>query len=297
MEKKSIKEEKTIENNKNKQLEQKLWVIFKFILGLVILLLISYKIFTNDISISISNIDYTILLSFLLAFFSIVLSMMFYFKSNDSSSQFYDNTYKFTKDISTILGRIEAGFGEKLQNLDKGYSGLLNKMDKNPTSVKDIEETKIDKKEVEQSLHSEIKERNQIIQNLIEQSQLEQKEKEEIKQSLFGKEKTILKLERELRLLQRRLENQKNNVISEHIPDRLKSFLRRFLLRLNLNADEFNREKAQEFISQFIPNNKNDRLKDKLYIDLLENNIIRENGNLTNKGYTIIRHIVRNEEE
>lgn len=296
MEKKSIREENPKKINENKQLEQKLWVIFKFILGLVILLLISCKIFTNDIFISINNIDYTILLSFLLAFFSIVLSMMFYFKSNDSSNQFYDNTYKFTKDISTILGRIEAGFGEKLQNLDKGYSGLLDRMDKNPTSVKDIEETKIDKKEVEQSLRSEIKERNQIIQTLIEKSQLEQKEKEEIKQSLFGKEKAILKLERELRFLQRRLENQKNNVISEHIPDRLKSFLRSFLLRLNLNPGDFNREKAQEFISQLIPSNENDRFKDKLYIDLIENDIVRENGNLTNKGYTVIRHIVRNEE-
>ena len=166
-------------------------------------------------------------------------------------------------------------------------------MEKSNTTPKDIEETKTDKKEVEQSLQTEIKERNKIIQNLIEKTQLEQKEKEEIQKSLFDKEKTIIKLERELRFLQSRLERQKNLVITEDIPDRLLTFLKKYLLRLNVNNQEFNREMAQDFISQFIPQDENKKLIDKLYIDLLENRLIREDGSLTNRGYSVIRNIIR----
>ncbi|MFH6957458.1 hypothetical protein ACHRV1_08630 [Flavobacterium aquidurense] len=286
----NFKEEKKENSN---FLSEKLWTIFKFISGITILLIIAYKIIIQNFSITISNLDYNILLSYFLAFFSIILSMLFYFKSNDSSNKFYDNTYKFTKDISNILGRIEAGFGEKLQNLDKGYSGILNKIEKTPTNADDIEETKTDKKEVELSLHNEIKERNKIIQDLIEQTQLEQQEKEEIKNALYDKEKTILKLEKDFRILQAKLESQKNNVLFENIPERLISFLRRSLLRLDINLANLNRDKAQQFIDQFIPEKEERKLNDKLYFDLIENKIISENGILTNRGYTILRNILK----
>ena len=270
-----------------------LWDIFKFIVGILFTLLVVYKLAVAELNFDFSKFDFNALLALLLSLFAIGLSVTFYFKATDTSNLFYDNTYKFTKDISTILGRIEAGFGEKLQNLDKGYSGLLNKMEKGNTTPKDIEETKTDKKEVEQSLQTEIKERNKIIQNLIEKTQLEQQEKEEIQKSLFDKEKTIIKLERELRFLQSRLERQKNLVITEDIPDKLLAFLKRSLLRLNVNNQEFNREMAQDFISQFIPQDENKKLVDKLYIDLLENRLIREDGTLTNRGYSVIRNLIR----
>jgi uncharacterized integral membrane protein len=289
-----MKEDKT-ENKQNisgDNSKNSLWDIFKFIASLLFTILIVYKLAISDLSFDFSKFDFNALLALLLSLFAIGLSVTFYFKATDTSNLFYDNTYKFTKDISTILGRIEAGFGEKLQNLDKGYSGLLNKIDKENTNPKDIEETKIDKKEVEQSLQNEIKERNKIIQNLLEKTQLEQKEKEEFQKALYDKEKSMIRLERELRLLQNKLERQKNLVIAEDIPDRLLSFLKRYLLRLNVN-DDFNRDRAQEFISQFIPDNENAKLNDKLFIDLLENRLIREDGTLTNRGYSVIRNIAR----
>jgi uncharacterized integral membrane protein len=289
-----MKEDKT-ENKQNISSEKSknsLWDIFKFIASLLLTILIVYKLAIADLSFDFSKFDFNALLALLLSLFAIGLSVTFYFKATDTSNLFYDNTYKFTKDISTILGRIEAGFGEKLQNLDKGYSGLLNKIDKENTNPKDIEETKTDKKEVEQSLQNEIKERNKIIQNLLEKTQLEQKEKEEFQKALFDKEKSMIKLERELRLLQNKLERQRNLAIVEDIPDRLLSYLKRYLLRLNINED-FNRDRAQEFINQFIPDNENSRINDKLFIDLLENRLIREDGTLTNRGYSVIRNLVR----
>lgn len=277
--------------NENKK--PSLWEIFKFIVGILFSILIIYKLAVSDLTFDFGKFDFNALLALLLSLFAIGLSVTFYFKATDTSNLFYDNTYKFTKDISTILGRIEAGFGEKLQNLDKGYSGLLNKMEKSTTNPQDLEDTKIDKKEVEQTLQNEIKERNSIIQNLIEKTQLEQQEKEEVKKLLYDKEKTILKLEREFRILQSRFEQQKNLVITKDIPDRLLSFLKNNLMRLNANVNEFNRDKAQEFISQFVPTMENERLKDKLFFDLVESRMIREDGMLTNRGYTVIKNLIK----
>jgi uncharacterized integral membrane protein len=289
-----MKEDKTAnkQNISSEKPKTSLWDIFKFIASLLFTILIVYKLAVSELSFDFSKFDFNALLALLLSLFAIGLSVTFYFKATDTSNLFYDNTYKFTKDISTILGRIEAGFGEKLQNLDKGYSGLLTKIEKENTSPKDIEETKTDKQEVEQSLQNEIKERNKIIKNLLEKTQLEQKEKEEFQKALFDKEKTMIKLERELRLLQNKLERQKNSVIVEDIPERLISYLKQNILRLNINED-FNRDRAQEFINQFIPDNKNLRINDKLFIDLLENRLIREDGILTNRGHSVIKNLAK----
>jgi predicted PurR-regulated permease PerM len=58
-----------------------------------------------------------------LAFFAIGLSVGFYLKTNEISATFYDNTYKFTQEVSEILGRIEerfGGVGERLRHMDEG---------------------------------------------------------------------------------------------------------------------------------------------------------------------------------
>lgn len=68
--------------------------------------------------------------------------------------------------------------------------------------------------------------------------------------------------------------------------------MKRYLFGLNIN-DDFNRDRSQEFISQFIPENENAKLNDKLFIDLLENRLIGEDGTLTSRGYSVIRNIVR----
>jgi len=67
------------------------------------------------------TMDTSTLLSLLLALFSVALSALFYFKATDTSNAFYDNTYKFTKEIAELLVKIESGFGEKLRHLDEGY--------------------------------------------------------------------------------------------------------------------------------------------------------------------------------
>lgn len=57
------------------------------------------------------------ILSMLLAFFSIFISIFFYFKADETSNKFYDSSYEFMKEQSVLLGRIEERFGEKFENL------------------------------------------------------------------------------------------------------------------------------------------------------------------------------------
>lgn len=116
----------------------------------------SYKLFSIDLSLNIKEFGFTDLLSMLVAFFAIGLSVAFYFKATDTSNRFYDNSYAFTKDVSEILGRMEAGFGERLRHLDEGYTGIRDRFDKLPfDSAKALEEIEkenqeIKKKEAEQ---------------------------------------------------------------------------------------------------------------------------------------------------
>lgn len=67
-----------------------------------------YRLATAPFSIDLTGFNFNDLLALLLALFSIGLSVAFYFKATETSNEFYDNTYRFTKDISEILGRIEA---------------------------------------------------------------------------------------------------------------------------------------------------------------------------------------------
>lgn len=139
---------------------------FKFIVGLLFSILIVYKLAISDLSFDFSKFYFNALLSLLLAIFAIGLSVAFYFKATDTSNLFYDNTYKFTKEISEISGRIEAGFGERLRHLDEGYSGLVNKFDKGHRE-QNIKETKEESEKEKQKLKSEIEERNKILNRFI----------------------------------------------------------------------------------------------------------------------------------
>jgi len=85
---------------------------------------IAWKLLQSNWDISIDKFSFTDLLALVLALFSVWLSVLFYFKADEASGRFYDNSYKFTSDISVILGRIEAGFGERLRHLDEGYTGM-----------------------------------------------------------------------------------------------------------------------------------------------------------------------------
>lgn len=100
------------------------------------IVIVAWKIATAPLNISIDKFSYTDLLALILALFSVWLSVMFYFKADEASSRFYDNTYRFTSDMHIVLGRIEATFGEKLQHLGEGQERMNDALAERLASVK-----------------------------------------------------------------------------------------------------------------------------------------------------------------
>ena len=82
------------------------------------------------------------LLSLLLAFFSIFISVFFYFKTEETSNHFYDMSYDFMKDVSVTLGKIEERFGEKLNNLNDKVSHLSYAKEEKTEELQTVEDEK-----------------------------------------------------------------------------------------------------------------------------------------------------------
>lgn len=170
---------------------------------IVFVSVLAYKIAVTPID---AKIDITTLLSLLLALFSVGLSALFYFKATETSNTFYDNTYKFTKDIAQLLTKIESGFGERLKHLDEGYSSMRDYMQRTPN---DHSQQKAEQKlaEKEKVVDKADEERKDLINRLLERSQLQEKEKEAFRQQLEEKEKELRKAGAQVSFLKRQLRN------------------------------------------------------------------------------------------
>lgn len=153
------------------------------------------------------ELDAATLISILLALFAIWLSALFYFKATETSNTFYDNTYKFTRDIAQLLAKMESGFGERLRNLDEGYASMRDYFQTGPRSSKheDLQKTKQKLDEEKGDFRKTIEERNQIVRDLLERSQLQAGEKEAITEQLKEKERELESAQQEISRLNRRV--------------------------------------------------------------------------------------------
>ncbi len=260
----------------------------KIIVVVVFSMLIAYKLAISDLNFDFTNFDFSDLLSLILALFAIGLSVTFYFKATDTSNQFYDNTYKFTKDISTILGRIEAGFGERLRHLDEGYTGLSEKI-VGAAGKKNIEETKEEIEKEKENLKREVAARKDMINSLIEKAQLQEGEKEKIKKDLLEKEKEIARKNRELTYLSEKLEINENKIESSIHP-----IIKHTLSKIFEDMEEPRRilKYPISLVSRkFGFQNIDLTAREVAY--LRKYSIIEEDGSLTVHGVKILRDMVR----
>ncbi len=149
---------------------------------------ILYKVATSNLSFEASSLDTTDVLSVILAIFAVALSVMFYFKGSEESSKFYNNSYQFTKEISELLGRIEAGFGEKLRHIDDGYSTIGKRLD----DVLALRAQATERlKEEEEEVESASIDRDEIISALLEKANVSEEERQRIRAELEEKEKEL----------------------------------------------------------------------------------------------------------
>lgn len=94
----------------------------------LLIVVLAFKLAFAEFKFDMSSFNFSDFLSLILAISAVGLSAAFYFKADESARQFYNNSYNFTKDIATILGRIEVGFGEKLSTLNKGYDDINRRL-------------------------------------------------------------------------------------------------------------------------------------------------------------------------
>lgn len=139
------------------------------------------------------SIDLSTILSLALALFSIYISFLFYFKTTETSNRFYDNTYKFTKDISEMLVKIESGFGEKLDIIKERYV--------NGTHISNNI-----KNEIQEDITEKAKEQDKFIEDVLKRLN----ESEEEKRKLFEQYKEIESEKEDLRKSLERLRRQRN---------------------------------------------------------------------------------------
>ena len=142
------------------------------LIGLAVAGLIGYSVYKNGASTE-------AVLSTLLAFFSIFMSVLFYFKSDEASKSFYDSSYNFMKDASVMLGRIEERFGAQLSNLNEKITQFNQ-----------------ESREASEQIHEEETEKYDIINDLIKKAGLREDERKHYTEALKEKDEIIRSLER-----------------------------------------------------------------------------------------------------
>jgi hypothetical protein len=156
--------------------------LIRDVLIVAIAILLAWKLLNANITLDLSGFSFNDLLALLLALFSVWLSVSFYLKASDTSNEFYNNTYRFTKEISELLGRIEEGFGEQLRHLDEGYAGIRDRVERwqDYVSAPTSSEIQHEKEEVRQ------KEENykRLVDQLAARAQFTESERESIKEQL-----------------------------------------------------------------------------------------------------------------
>jgi len=254
------------------------WVRIRDISVICLIVVFTWKLLNSDISINIEEFGFTDLLSMIIAFFSIGLSVAFYFKASETSNLFYDNSYKFTKDVSEILGRIEAGFGEKLKHIDEGYAGIRSKFEQFPF---DMNKAKEDIEEEKREIEKKKKEQSDLLETLAEKAKLAEAEKSD----LFSKmEKTNEELElarNELRRLQRTVINHEADPIDQEVRRRAINYLLKKIS--NEIPEDIEAPITPRVIRGIFENIKHDIHTDAAK-DLVSIGSIDDEGNLTNRG-------------
>lgn len=136
------------------------------------------------------------ILSTLLAFFSIFISIFFYFKADETSTNFYNSSYGFMKDISVTLGKIEERFGEKLNSLNDKVSHLDRISSEASEEIKDKKDDK-----------------DSIINDLMDKANLNEEEKNKYRKELAEKEAEIEMLRRNKYRAEREARRLRNQIV------------------------------------------------------------------------------------
>lgn len=180
-----------------------LWELVKAISILVIVGVFSFKVYQTPIALT---VDFPTLLSLLLGFFSVGLAALFYFKATDTSNAFYDNTNKFTKDIAQLLAKIEAGFGERLKNIEDSNTSVRDQFLQFALK-KQVLESEIEEEESE--VERVKAEKDKIIDDLIQKADMTDEERSTFKKELQEREEALALMTEKLSVYEKKMKQVK----------------------------------------------------------------------------------------
>jgi len=176
---------------------------------------IAYKLLGANLSFDFTKLSPTDLVALLLAVFSVGLSAAFFFAATGSSSKFYDNMHKFTKDTSVILGQLT----EKLKNLDKSQHEVKERFDRlyTPESKADDEAIAERERQKESKVNEDRDDLKNTIESWLEKYQIDAQEKEKFKAVISAKEEQLSQSLKQLSELQSEQKGKSYKRVKSHI--------------------------------------------------------------------------------
>ncbi|MEI6040517.1 MAG: hypothetical protein WCP93_04180 [Candidatus Berkelbacteria bacterium] len=264
--------------------------LFSLIGGLFLTLFI-IKLFSVEFKINIIDFNYSDFISILLAFFSVGLAVAFYLKTTETSNKFYDNTYKFTKDFSEILGRIEVKFSEKLEHIDNASIGISDKIEKLKYPQQPTEASS-DNKKIEKEKIDAQKESDKVINDLVDQLGKTSEEKNHLRTKLKNAEEKLIQKSIESLRQKITLESLRDKFEINNLPNQIVKFTATQIIPIL--GHEALRLPTQALNDKF--QSIKNRLPKAYIADLQLHKLIDKEDNLTNKGYLFIKELAKNKE-
>lgn len=285
------------ENNRDKLRDPDNWLKIS-VIG-ILTLVIAWKIIT--IPIRIANFDFNDLLFLVLAMFAIGLSAAFYFQAVQLKNDFNHSTLSFTKDMSEILGRIEAGLSESRGNPGEGSTSMQDRFEGPSYNSSIIEQTEKTIKQEQKELEQKEAERNDLIKDLLAKTSLQKEEQDCFFKTVIEKNDEINLLKQRINLLYNELEDMKSphkktGMKLTHISlgVRLRNYLRRGILDSAIISASPPEEINEHFKSKL-------EMLDPIFIySYMAHGYLSPRGNLTEKGLRALtsqnRHYIRLQE-
>ncbi len=276
-----MKEKNETIRNRESWLKVGVITFFSLVIGIPLF----WCLITGQISLDFGSLNFESLLAVLISFFAIFLSVLFYFKATESSNHFYNNSYTFTKDISETLRGIEAGFGEKLKNIDKGYDDF-RKTFENYISPDDKKEIKKEVEEEKEKLKEIIREKDNLISELETKTNLSKQELNKYLKQIKEKELELRETNNQIQFIKHQLKSESEFNVSEdkyhdfrmYIKSRFLSNVNSDILASRLLIRKYFKKMSTDFHPSFLK-------------DMEKAGFIDVDGNLSGKGVDFIRRI------
>ncbi|MGJ8762364.1 MAG: hypothetical protein ACSHXA_17640 [Polaribacter sp.] len=276
-----MKEKSDIIKNRESWLKTTVIVFFSLVIGIPLF----WNLITGKITFDFGDLNFEALLTVIISFFAIYLSVLFYFKATESSNHFYNNSYAFTKDISETLRGIEAGFGEKLKNIDKGYEDFRKSFENyiTPTDKleikKEVEEEKKKMKEI-------ISEKDNLISELEVKSNLSKQELNKYLKQIKTKELELREKNEQINVIKHSLMNDNEININKDQYYRLRKYiLTKFLPEINKDILSSSIQLRNSFRNLSVTFNKS------FMIEMERAGLTNNKGDLIKSGIDFIRQI------